>query len=351
MKVPKENNQEPQKDTIQNKQQEISTGGEATIIDNRPEIIVQRKIKNAILNSGGNNQIIQRAAIANDSLNMVGENHKDSGKRRQREVRYSNRVFGEGNYWKENEFTVENQNGEFERFGDPINVRILQRLNNTKLGLKEFISIVNQLLEKEKRSERYDIYDEDFKRGSELVSMLPITMINAWGLLKDYSTLKKGLSFTFLKNLSLIPSNISMKSKGEKGFLGFLKSWANEIQTFSTHFHGDFYDYTEPKTRKSAQENMLRSLKKMYGYFDAMSTSQSKFGENLNNFKDIGSLQTLFNETSEIRSFQMHEAAKKMSHKKGIWKVGEDHIQHILLDGKDTTGYNIVTKNEFDQNF
>ncbi|WP_299259843.1 DUF4157 domain-containing protein [uncultured Aquimarina sp.] len=48
MKAPQENTQEPQKDTVQRVQQESSTGGEATIADNRPAIAVQRKLRSGI---------------------------------------------------------------------------------------------------------------------------------------------------------------------------------------------------------------------------------------------------------------------------------------------------------------
>ncbi|WP_299218734.1 DUF4157 domain-containing protein [uncultured Aquimarina sp.] len=48
MKKKIENTQEPQKETVQRAQQEPSTGGEATIADNRPVIAVQRKLRSAM---------------------------------------------------------------------------------------------------------------------------------------------------------------------------------------------------------------------------------------------------------------------------------------------------------------
>lgn len=45
MKAPQENTQEPQKNTVQRLQQEPSTGGEATITDNRPSSIYQCKLR------------------------------------------------------------------------------------------------------------------------------------------------------------------------------------------------------------------------------------------------------------------------------------------------------------------
>jgi len=48
MKAPQENTQEPQKETVQRVQQESSSGGEATIADNRPTIAIQRKLRSAM---------------------------------------------------------------------------------------------------------------------------------------------------------------------------------------------------------------------------------------------------------------------------------------------------------------
>lgn len=62
MKAPQENTQEPQKETVQRVQQEPSTGGEATIADNRPAIAVQRKLRSAMGGTDDNTNPIQRKA-------------------------------------------------------------------------------------------------------------------------------------------------------------------------------------------------------------------------------------------------------------------------------------------------
>ncbi|GAA0712483.1 hypothetical protein GCM10009430_02950 [Aquimarina litoralis] len=60
MKTPQESIQEPQKETVQRVQQESSTGGEATMLDNRPFVAIQRKLKSA-MGSVDNNPIQRKA--------------------------------------------------------------------------------------------------------------------------------------------------------------------------------------------------------------------------------------------------------------------------------------------------
>ncbi|WP_219011015.1 hypothetical protein, partial [Aquimarina litoralis] len=54
MKAPLENIQEQQKETVQRVPQEPSTGGEATIVDYRPAIAVQRKLRSVMGGSEDN---------------------------------------------------------------------------------------------------------------------------------------------------------------------------------------------------------------------------------------------------------------------------------------------------------
>ncbi len=60
MKAPQENTQEPQKETVQRVQQESSTGGEATIADNRPIAAIQRKLKTVMDGTKTNEKPIQQ---------------------------------------------------------------------------------------------------------------------------------------------------------------------------------------------------------------------------------------------------------------------------------------------------
>ncbi|WP_299243393.1 DUF4157 domain-containing protein [uncultured Aquimarina sp.] len=60
MKAPLENTREPQKETVQRVEQESSTGGEATISDNRPAIGVQRKLRSAMGGADDTDNPIQR---------------------------------------------------------------------------------------------------------------------------------------------------------------------------------------------------------------------------------------------------------------------------------------------------
>ncbi|MEW7289083.1 eCIS core domain-containing protein [Aquimarina sp. 2304DJ70-9] len=60
MKTQADKTQEPQKETVQRVQQEHSTGGEATITDNRPTSAVQSKLRSVMVSSGGTIKPIQR---------------------------------------------------------------------------------------------------------------------------------------------------------------------------------------------------------------------------------------------------------------------------------------------------
>lgn len=341
----KQPNKDAHHSNIQRKPKKLENKGTATILDNRPKMVVQRQLKSIMHNKS---QVIQRAAIQNDKLNLVGETHPESEKRRESEIEYSEGEFGKDHYWLENEFVVETADGNVERFGDPIHLLILNRLTNIKLAIIEFIDIVNQLLKFENQGIEYDGHDV-FKRGAKLAAMLPSSMIQAWGLLKDHPQLKKGLSFSFGKNFEMFLSNLSFKN--EKGFLGLLKVWAKRAQNYEDTFHEDFYLYNKKPIREQELKEVLAGLKTMHGYFKVMSTSREKFGDNLNAYKEIDALQELFTETRIKRSNQMHEAAVAMNHKKGIWKIGELHIQDIIRSDVDTSDYNLTTEAEFDMNF
>ncbi|WP_223148901.1 DUF4157 domain-containing protein [Aquimarina sp. RZ0] len=62
MKPQTDKTQEPQKEIVQRVQQEHSSGGEATITDNRPAIAVQRKLRSGIDSSDNTKTPIQRKA-------------------------------------------------------------------------------------------------------------------------------------------------------------------------------------------------------------------------------------------------------------------------------------------------
>jgi len=60
MKVPQENTQESKQETVQRVQKESSTGGEATIVDNRFATAAQRKLRVNMYNRGSKTQPIQK---------------------------------------------------------------------------------------------------------------------------------------------------------------------------------------------------------------------------------------------------------------------------------------------------
>lgn len=60
MKAPLDNTQESQKETVQKVQQEPDTGGKATITDNRPYTVIQRKLRSAMSGADDTENPIQR---------------------------------------------------------------------------------------------------------------------------------------------------------------------------------------------------------------------------------------------------------------------------------------------------
>ncbi|WP_299897951.1 hypothetical protein [uncultured Aquimarina sp.] len=71
MKVPLENTQEQQKKIVQNIQQEPSSSGESTIVDNRPAIAVQRKLKSVISSSEKITTPIQRKPTGSSRFQKI----------------------------------------------------------------------------------------------------------------------------------------------------------------------------------------------------------------------------------------------------------------------------------------
>lgn len=111
---PKENQSRAVANTAAQKKSNVKQG--FGFVDNRPEVVAQRKlqemtnkspqatlISSLLQRNKGDLSPLQLKALANGKLNVVGENHSESNRRRDSEETIAKRETG-GGYWREGEY-------------------------------------------------------------------------------------------------------------------------------------------------------------------------------------------------------------------------------------------------------
>ncbi len=274
-------------------------------------------------------------------LNLVGESHNKSEERRGKEKEYTETIFGaEGEYWLENEFKVLNNDGGFERFGDPIHLRVINRLTNIKLGIQE--------LKDKMKKERSKNSPATLDRINELLDRLTDSIQQAYGLLNDHPDLTNGITYSenFIKrNKKRLYSN---PHNSPENIIEILKNSMNSIRACKNYFSNNYP--LQKKYMKNSYidyRSALSALQNSYADIETINTPKNVFEINLHEYNYGYYLKKAFNKLRKSRSRQMHEAAMLMKHKKGVWTMGELHIVDIIKEYGECDDYNIENEESY----
>lgn len=247
--------------------------------------------------------VIQRAKIEANRLNVAGEDHDESDKRRFDERRFALQE-ANGMYWNENEFGVEISIGETkgEVDADSLSFRWLQivsfildinSLSSNKEGVQRLVSWINELAG----------VHESLDNLSEA----------------DRARVDSRLNFTEIKVT------------------------VAEIQNHKTFIE----KITEIRERLKGKLN--KENKKNY---DIEDEKADLFQLNLG-LADVLKFDPAENSKKITldRSMLMWGAANQHGNRLGIWKIGDAHVQDIKDRNKDISTFNLLSRKEFNESY
>ncbi|OJJ16774.1 hypothetical protein BKI52_33250 [marine bacterium AO1-C] len=271
----------------------------------------------------------QHSKLVKDKLNIVGERHDESGvyckglDRRRDEQLYSLSKAG-GKYWQECEFRArEATKKEPEHqipFADPFHLQVDQMYSYI---LKEHHFLKTFLMCGKLESARSCIV--------KLINLM-------WSLHSRLDCQQNGLypGTTSIKGCSkVLTSLIVLQNQGSiiRQTIHQLKN-AAEAQTYeqTTQFQAFYQELT----------NLCQSNQDWIAKYDIPRP------------KDITrqNINEIIMKVVLERSLAIHKVAEQRGQTtRGVWKIGEDHVQDIKRLGLASTHYNLVTREEFNREF
>jgi hypothetical protein len=233
-------------------------------------------------------RVLQRTHLSAANLNVVGEDHEESGARRKEEKKYSAAHAGSSDYWTEEEF----------------------KLGSFSL-LKHFWTDTRERADPFEL--RWDQAQAFMYQNADIINNNPV----------DEGQVKRQVRW--INDLDAHRSNLEA---GLDGF-GVAKGDVRRGKPMKAALKAVRVAHTA--LAKSWQDAALRQA-----YFDAVDAVRQ-----LNVVKAAP-------EVSKDRGQAMHGAAKASSARKGVWKVGDKHREQMaghLVD--DPATYNLVSKGDF----
>lgn len=284
-------------------------------VDNRAEAVAQRKLQvlhknspQAMRATTENFDVVQQKALAANKLNVVGENHPESNARRPKEQEYAEAHTGGGIYEKEGAFKSRKWwlFGN-DKYGDPM----LLRAEMLLAILKE--KVVPGVL-------------TPFSTN-QVPAIFPQTETPAalWGIYKDM--LKNQLDEISLA--MVLASNEKAEQTEAVKAINAHTALVVLSGGLATSVVGDVATVILPEINRII----------------------TTFANDVLGAGDIRPEATI----SALRSSAMQEAAEKnaarwIGGKKGVWKVGQDHIAEIAAE-KQGDKYELMTRDEFNADF
>ena len=329
---------------------------------NRSRSVIQRNTSFLYPRSLSSNGVFQLKAsdteIDPNKLNVVGEDHVKSDKRRGLEKQYTRAIFGmEGRYWGEHEIShISANNGLL--FGDCRSLRMFYVI----MRIPDLIGVLIELLDKATPAPSsilyqvikgilsyiYDIQIDLLKIKLGPVKSLESLLIDKpITLIVNYKKLLDSHLYNFAKNLEELIEDKQKKNKKSKKL-----------------------DEKSSRDKLRSEIEKMADLINSYRWLSDESYAKivSLFKphlfeiEDLKNLKDLKDLKNLKNYSEDIdefdvfnlaRSRHMQEFAEKFPEKKGIWKVGDKHIYDLLqieeVNDNYNRKYNLVNKESFDR--
>lgn len=241
-----------------------------------------------------------RQLLSSDRLNVIGEEHLESGRRRHGEELIA-RSIAKGGYWQEHEFINEDDSGN-RIVGDPWDLRVKQNLTYLKMA-------VLPKIEKENNAITQGVYS----------FQLTEVMSDLYG------------------EIHIIESEYrhhAAENAPEKTF--------EEIKTSDSYY--------------KLLTEALNNTKKIHKYSDEHLTVDEKITSLMKGLiENVTEIYTSkladsddFTSIRKERSEKMHISAEKFYRIKGIWKIGDDHLVDIK-ETKDAFKYNLIRIDSFNK--
>ncbi len=225
-------------------------------------------------------------------LNVIGEHHTESDTRREAEETIATTV-AKGPYWHEYEFNlIDDLNNPWE--GDPFELRT----KHLQANARDLLQWINS---------EPDTFDP--KRNKVLDRREDLEIFKA--TLEALMIHRRAKYKNRLENIGGIDSEASDKRQME-----LIKN-----------------------IKKVLKNRSKISLKSIYQLNKNLEWFSTAFFPDLN---------TTTEDVSRQRSSAMHRAANKFQRKKGIWKIGQAHVDHIKEE-QEAPRYNLLSKTEFDE--
>ena len=291
-----------------------TSAGTHRIADNRPAAVVQQRLRQVANDSYQARQLqtlqcmadgsaLQMKAFSPAVLNVAGEDHNESGDRREREA-YVTQWVTHGGYWTEQEFQVTANGAQVD--ADPKilrflrNLHVLRRLWNTLTTTKQPASYIPE------HAQRIWLFT------SPIVDLVANEYAGSMG--DRYSG-----------GATLSPTQGQTRDLINQGRYAHFDSARQALQRLS-----NLHPYQ--KAQKTNVEQLLAQFQ----------TSAREMTENVMGQPDLDFL----------RSKAMHEAAQARSNSIGVWKIGQSHVADIQRSMLGTPpAYNLMTQGEFNDEY
>jgi hypothetical protein len=266
---------------------------------------------------------MQLKKLVNNKLNVVGEDHDESGKRRDEEKAVSSRDAG-GKYWTEGEFRARprsfgealfgESSDEGRAFADPLYLRIAHRV--------QFLGKFNLL---DKTLDAWDQGSED--KGKEVIALG--TQVLA------------GMETQLIEMRTLI--GLALKNEEKNSYTDKQAELLNAINT-------ELKGVVIPKFLKL--EEAWKTIVPLNALPKAAVDLEKEFHAGVDSLmKDAEALGgTDLGKTRELRSQAMDQSGTARKTDKGVWKIGDAHFGDIeqMVGRKE---YNLISRQEFNDEY
>lgn len=242
-----------------------------------------------------------------NKLNVVGEQHLESGEQRAEERKYFHALVG-GVYLEENELMVQSKNAQGNATQTPADPTVLRALT----GLHDIVQRLHDLNRDDPPSAE-SILNYGFRLHISVTPLIDLVL----GHWQD----SQGVRY---------PGNLSQQETATRDNHHAGRFAA--LQTIKT----DLNTLAALKNQKISAEVRARAIE-LYNQIRAQIRLLTP------NLMEKANLD-------KLRSKRMHEAANTHANLVGVWKIGNDHVDDILQHG-DKWGprkYNLVTKAQFE---
>ena len=265
----------------------------------------------ATAHAGAENAVVQRALVKG-KLNVVGENHDESDPRRVKESTYAKSELGDdAGYWGEADFALGDRTG----WGDPKHLRLADLLSRI---YKHFTPL-----------EKLTI---DFPNSQGELPAIQLRLIR--------DSLQVALDTYLVRLVAEISVNHQLKKAGKDALAGKMdeqfKTWALKGIAIKKEVVKLIAAIDQYLIDKSGENELKWDL--WTTCFGAQS-----FGED-----SISAAYKGKDTVTEERSFEMEEAASQAHDRKGVWKIGQTHVEDIkLITEEDARKYHLMDRSEF----